>query len=65
MLKADLVRGSAACARDTAEDLTDGARALRAKGQILRRHIDELRATSLVLQVESDRLVRRRRDRMP
>ena len=57
-LMSDLVRGNAAYTRDAAEDLADDARALRAKGQVLRRHGRAVQAVSVALRDESERLLR-------
>jgi hypothetical protein len=55
-LKADLLRGDAAYRRDESDDLRHSGRALRAKGEQLRRHFLELQAASAALKGESEHL---------
>jgi hypothetical protein len=55
-LKADLLRGDAAYRRDESDDLRRSGRALRAKGEQLRRHFLELQEASADLKAESEQL---------
>jgi hypothetical protein len=57
-LRADLVRGEAAYERDQSDDLNDSGRALRARGDRLRRYLRELQEGSSALRAQYEQLRR-------